>query len=305
MNLIMTPQAHTHKRYFKRTISRLASQALKKLPLDSPAYKEAKVRQNKPMDYLRCFEFPLAYAELKLAPGMRVLDLASPQWFSLCLAQEHPQVEFTYVNIMDEELEQIRNTAECLGIKNIRYAKEDCRALTYKDRSFDRVISISVIEHVAPDVGGDVDALKEVYRILKDDGELVISVPLKETASLVYDDKHPVWEKAVQKNNFYMRNYDLPQFERLARDTNFTIKNKVLMYERPGLFAMEYWEGGPGKHHKSKDRVIKLKKKIDKLIGLRLEGIVSDLYIKLDAGADHRPINIVAAFSKRAQGISC
>ena len=286
---------------FPATIRRLALCALRHLPKRSAAYRDARVRKNKPMDYLRCVEFPLAHRQLSLTPGMKVLDIASPQWFSLSLAYWHPDVDFHYVNILEEELDLIRKTAECLGLRNIVYSLADCRSLDFKNCSFDRVVSLSVIEHIDPDIGGDILSLKEIHRTLKDGGELVLSVPLKDTASLVYDDHHPVWEKPAQKNNFYMRNYDMAQFERLARETGFGIKQKALMFERAGLFALEYWEGGPGKSHASKNRVMRLKKKLDKLMSLRLEGFLAKTYLRLEekASPSDRLINIVATFSKK------
>ena len=98
-----------------------------------------------------------------------------------------------------------------------------------------------------------------------------------------------------------MRNYDALQFNRLAEDTGFEIKRKTLMFEKTGLFAMDYWEGGPGKNHPSKNLVIKLKKKIDKLTGLRLENLLANTYIKLgnEASPEDRLINLVATLTKK------
>ena len=63
---------------------------------------------------------------------------------------------------------------------------------------------------------------------------------------------------------------------------------------------MDYWEGGPGRENPKKNLVMKLKKKIDKLIGLRLEGLLSGHYLRTDAraGARDRLINIVATLAK-------
>ncbi len=285
---------------FKRTIKRLARRALKNLRPDSPAFKEAWIRKNKPMDYLRCVEFPLSYQLLSLGDNMKVLDLASPQWFSLFLAHRFPRVEFVYTNILESELRQIKDIAACLGLKNISYRVEDGRHLSFTDEFFDRAVSISTIEHIAPDIGGDTQALGEIRRVLKKGGEFTLSVPLKKERSLVYDSLHPVWERETQQKNFYMRNYDLRQVEELAQNTGFTLLEKLLMFERPGLFAMEYWES-EGRHRKEKDGVIKLKKKIDKLIGLRLESILATRYIRVEAEttSQDRLINLVAKLLKK------
>jgi len=247
-------------------------------------------------------EFPLAYAQLSIEPGMKVLDIASPQWFSLFLARRCPDTEFYYINILEDELEQVRAVAQGLQLRNIRYLKEDARSLNFKNGVFDRAVSISAIEHIDPDVGGDAMAFREIIRVLVENGKFTVSLPLKSEPSLVYDSEHPVWERERQEKNFYMRNYDIKQFEGLAVDTGFRIVETSLMFERPGLFAMEYWEGGPGRQRKSKNFVIKLKKKIDKLLGLRLEGLLASRYIQAGSatGPRDRVINIVATLVKNS-----
>jgi len=289
-------------RQFSGGIRSLAREALSSLLKGSPAYKEAVLRVKKPIDYLRCVEFPLTYAQLSIEPGMKVLDIASPQWFSLFLARQFPDTEFYYVNILEDELEQVRAVAQGLELANIRYLKEDARSLSFRNGVFDRAVSISAIEHIDPDVGGDAMAFREIHRVLVEDGKFTVSLPLKSEPSLVYDSEHPVWEREKQERNFYMRNYDLKQFEELAGNTGFRIAEASLMFERPGLFAMEYWEGGPGRQKKSKNFVIKLKKKIDKLIGLRLEGFLASRYIQAGSAGSPRDrvINIVSTLEKNS-----
>jgi len=149
---------------FVQSIRELASRAARTLPPRSPAGREARARVRRPVDYMRCAEFTLASAQLSIAPGMSVLDVASPQWFSLLLASRFPGVRFDYVNILDEELGAVREVAACLGLENICYHRQDVRALSFPAGHFDRAITISVIEHIAPEVGGDVLALEEVRR---------------------------------------------------------------------------------------------------------------------------------------------
>lgn len=61
---------------------------------------------------------------------------------------------------------------------------QDLQALTFTDKSFDICTSTEVFEHV-PD---DRQAFREVYRVLKDDGVLIFTVPL--------NDKGPTIERA-------------------------------------------------------------------------------------------------------------
>lgn len=183
---------------FVQTIKHLALEASVSLLPTSPAYRQILARMARPIDYMRCAEFVLVFAQLSLEPGMNVLDVGSPQWFSLCLADLFPHTHFHYVNLLESELEQIQDVAKCLGMGNINYSQQDVRCLGFDSCSFDRAISISVIEHVAPEAGGDIQALKEFQRVLKSDGKLTLSIPLKEVRSVLYVDK-PVYEGSMSR----------------------------------------------------------------------------------------------------------
>ncbi|OIP08557.1 MAG: hypothetical protein AUK49_10845 [Betaproteobacteria bacterium CG2_30_68_42] len=55
----------------------------------------------RPIDYMRWAEFEAVLRMLHLSPGQKVLDVASPQWFTLHLAARHPDVQFRYINIQE------------------------------------------------------------------------------------------------------------------------------------------------------------------------------------------------------------
>ena len=50
---------------------------------------------------MRWAEFEAVLRMLHLSPGQKVLDVASPQWFTLHLAARHPDVQFRYINIQE------------------------------------------------------------------------------------------------------------------------------------------------------------------------------------------------------------
>jgi ubiquinone/menaquinone biosynthesis C-methylase UbiE len=54
----------------------------------------------------------------------------------------------------------------------------DTRSTGFRDRSFDQVISISTIEHIGVgEKNDDVKAMQEIFRILKEGGSAIITVP--------------------------------------------------------------------------------------------------------------------------------
>jgi SAM-dependent methyltransferase len=110
-----------------------------------------------------------------------------------------------------------RNRCEIIGIDLITEANSlgfpliimDAMNIGFKDRSFDQVICLSAMEHIGlandDDVGanyknlnhrinGDALAMKEIWRVLKDKGTLILSVPygrliIKQQGYRVYNKK--------------------------------------------------------------------------------------------------------------------
>jgi SAM-dependent methyltransferase len=76
-------------------------------------------------------------------------------------------------------------------VEGMETVEADVRELPFPERSFDQVLLVSTLEHIGADntvygldVGGDgdtrVDALKELKRVLRPDGSLLVTVPLGE-----------------------------------------------------------------------------------------------------------------------------
>src|SRR5664279_3859268 len=79
-----------------RRIQQLARRAVATLPSRDPARTAAHTAIVRPIDYMRWAEFEAVLRTLALQPGERVLDVGSPQWLTLALADAHPQTEFVY-----------------------------------------------------------------------------------------------------------------------------------------------------------------------------------------------------------------
>jgi len=85
-------------------IRQLALRAAKELPFSQSACHVARARSVRPVDYMRYAEFDAILRDLELNSQMSILDVSSPQWFSLSLANKYPSVDFRYINIMDSEI---------------------------------------------------------------------------------------------------------------------------------------------------------------------------------------------------------
>ena len=227
-------------------IRRVANLALPQTTPGSLEYQTCKRVISYPVEYMRWAEFTVMLKTLDIKPGDRVLDVGSPQWFTILLAYKYPETHFTYINILDDEVAPYGSVAELAGLKNIQHEIGDVRDLEYDDDSFDNVISISVLEHIYPAEGGDVIAFDEIRRVLKSEGSLYLTLPYKSNGEIVYLDE-PVYERKELKKNFFAREYDREMFENLLNKTNSSVSERYFICEKKGFLSLDYYEFGPGK----------------------------------------------------------
>lgn len=163
--------------------------------------REAVIRVVVPLDPSRYLELPYALEALAARPGERVLDLASPKLLAAELARRG--VEVTSVDEHEPEVERWRRLAP-----SVRFEVADGRTLPFDGHTFDHAYSISVLEHVAD--GGDVQALRELARVVRPQGRIVVTLPHAPTARDEYRDA-PLYEDhgpAANGRYFFQRWYD-------------------------------------------------------------------------------------------------
>lgn len=103
------------------------------------------------------------YVVLEIGPG--------PGYFSTHVANRLRHGRLVLLDIQQEMLEYARKRLEKRGIKNVDYKLTDGSGLDLESSCFDRVFMVTVIGEVE----NKDDYLKEIYRVLKDDGVLSIS----------------------------------------------------------------------------------------------------------------------------------
>ena len=121
-------------------------------------------------------------------------------------------------------------------INNMKLIKGDVKNLKFKENSFDLVFCMDVLQD--PRVN-DTVALKEIYRILKKDGLLILNLPafefLKSTHDIIGNIKHrynkPEVKDKLEKANFKIKrltywNMTLFPFVAIIRWKKRFIKNK-------------------------------------------------------------------------------
>lgn len=180
-----------------------------------------------PVEYIRCAETRYILQHLDVHPGHRVLDIGSPKLLSLFLAARL-QTEVHATDLVDyffTTYEMYSRVA--LGRAQARYhvASEDARHLTYPSGHFQRIFSLSAIEHIPDD--GDSRAMEEINRVLAPGGVVCLTVPWRDTG-YVEEFKHrgdpdAYWVPADADTVFFQRGYDRESLERrLVRPSGLT-----------------------------------------------------------------------------------
>lgn len=133
----------------------------------------SKVLYHQPPNSDRYLEYPWLLNSIKITNG-RILDVGSTA--SNMLYDFLPkEVELNSIDLNDKEIKDDR----------IKFSVGDIRKTSYKDNYFDVVSCISTLEHIGvsgrygseEDSVGDVKAVKEMTRILKPGGVLLMTVP--------------------------------------------------------------------------------------------------------------------------------
>jgi SAM-dependent methyltransferase len=167
-----------------------------------------------PVEYVRCAETRYVLQNLDVQRGHRVLDVGSPKLLSLFLAASEG-AEVYATDLMDYFFAKFETYARVsLGQDRARYRMEtqDARVLAYPDGHFDRVFSISAVEHIPDD--GDSQAMREISRVLAPGGIACLTVPWSDHGYLDEfrrsGDPDVYWASSQEEMVFFQRAYDSP-----------------------------------------------------------------------------------------------
>lgn len=164
----------------------------------------------------------------------RVLDVGSPKCFGLYLASNMDlEVEMTDISHLNVDQYRLMWKAIEKRAKGIAlFALQDARSLQYAAKQFDVVYSMSVLEHIEGETG-DADSVREMARVLKPGGLLLLSVPF---GKKYVEQRRRGFARAVEKTTdqslyFFQRIYDraalesriLPALEGLQVRSQWTI----------------------------------------------------------------------------------
>jgi len=128
-----------------------------------------------PVNIVRYFEF--AFASTALPPSVgRGLDVSSPRLLSLYLA-ERRAATVDVINPDRDDAATTQRIARAMHLDRLHVSPVAIADFRAKEPSYDCIWSVSVIEHVRGD-DGDTDAIRQLWRLLRPGGALVVTVPV-------------------------------------------------------------------------------------------------------------------------------
>ncbi|MBK7354674.1 methyltransferase domain-containing protein [Propionivibrio sp.] len=130
---------------------------------------------------------------LAVQPGERVLDIGCGNARDMIKLVECG-AKVVGVDISEGMVAGARQEFELHGIIGVDLQVGDATCLNFADSSFDKILCSEVIEHI-PDAA---KALREMCRLLKPSGRLVLSTP--NSASWYGFERYVLWEKILRRS---------------------------------------------------------------------------------------------------------
>jgi len=167
------------------------------------------------LDYSRSVEYPFALARLRLQPGQRLLEIgASKLFLALYLAAERDVIVYATdldpIVMVQERYAREIGRADLLDSGRLVAEVQDACQLSYSPGYFDRVVSISTLEHIER-----VEfAAAELGRVLAPGGRAIVTVPYGKTYR-VDRVKIPAYGgESDQSRTFFQHVFDRETLER-------------------------------------------------------------------------------------------
>lgn len=116
-----------------------------------------------------------------MLPSMKILDIACGDGYGSRMLSS----SVSEVHGGDLDAENIAQARKLTTEGNVHFHVEDVTAISFADSSFDAVVSLETIEHV-----DDAACLREIHRVLRPGGILVLSTPQNRLGSIPVNTAH-------------------------------------------------------------------------------------------------------------------
>jgi SAM-dependent methyltransferase len=184
------------------------------------------------MNYARIMELPLTLRLLQASREDTILDVSSPKLLAMYFALNG------YDGVVAADLEDyFLSDFEAYkkhGNISIQTAVFDAaREIPYPDAHFDKIFSVSVLEHIPDD--GDILAVREMLRVMKPSGSLVITLPAFAYYVEEWTSSKSYWKSVHNEEGktFFQRRYDHETLLRKFEIPGARLEEIILIAEKP------------------------------------------------------------------------
>lgn len=151
----------------------------------------------------------------KISSGkLKVLDIGCGAG-TICFYLANKGHKVTGIDISQKAVNECRTSAKRLGIKNVDFIRLDFPKENLRNKKYDIVILTEVIEHIE----NDNLALKEILKLLKSNGLLILSTP-----SIDAPLNRLGLTKEFDNRVGHLRRYSLLNLKKLLRTSSFRIE---------------------------------------------------------------------------------
>ena len=165
----------------------------------------------------------------------RCLDLASPKLLPSLLRYEG-RGEWLGIDLFEKEIDRWRRVDPSLQME-----VADATSLPYEDASFDHLVSISVLEHIAGD--GDTAAMSEAWRVLRPGGSFHLTTNVARRSTDIWRQDRIYGEASalVDGRVFFERHYSPSEVDqRLLRKPWRIVEREYARQVDPRIEARFY-----------------------------------------------------------------
>ena len=160
-----------------------------------------------PMDSVRYFEFAFAFGAARGAQMGRYLDVSSPRLLPFMILKSLPGLTADLLNPLPDDLGETAAMATSTGLRaRCRLGGALIENAPFADETFDLITSISVVEHIP----NDTQAIATMWRLLRPNGKLIITVPCARESCEEYTNLDEYGLLATDKEGYvyWQRYYD-------------------------------------------------------------------------------------------------
>ena len=199
---------------------------------DMAVERNALFRSNPVLDYEQQVRSRAVLARLVAQPGELILDIGCGNARDIIPILE-AGATVVGVDLSAGMIEQARQDLAIAGYRDVRLEVGDATQLAFASGTFDKVLCSEVIEHI-PDAS---QAIREMARVLKPGGVLVISTPNRR--SWYGFDRYGVWTGLLRRRwNHPFDNWrTMRELRSLLEHDGFTLSSTTTTCYLPGFLA--------------------------------------------------------------------